>query len=239
MKYWFNSLLAILATAATYFWGGWDLPIIVLVCFMVADYISGVLLAITRRELSSSVGFKGLAKKAVMLVVIALAVQLDRLINDGDGIFRTLCAYFYIANEGISILENAAGLGIPVPAKLKKVLADLKRSADGGSDDEAEDSAVEADDWHVEKAFLPGADAAVTSDGDESDGDESDGGERDVDESDGDESDGDESDGDESDGGEAEAEAALPAAVDEADEAAPSYAADEAEAAAVRAESRR
>ena len=108
MKYWFNSLLAILATAATYFWGGWDLPIIVLVCFMVADYISGVLLAITRRELSSSVGFKGLAKKAVMLVVIALAVQLDRLINDGDGIFRTLCAYFYIANEGISILENAA-----------------------------------------------------------------------------------------------------------------------------------
>ena len=155
MKYWFNSLLAILATAATYFWGGWDLPIIVLVCFMVADYISGVLLAITRRELSSSVGFKGLAKKAVMLVVIALAVQLDRLINDGDGIFRTLCAYFYIANEGISILENAAGLGIPVPAKLKKVLADLKRSADGGSDDEAEDSAVEADDWHVEKAFLP------------------------------------------------------------------------------------
>ena len=234
MKYWFNSLLAILATAATYFWGGWDLPIIVLVCFMVADYISGVLLAITRRELSSSVGFKGLAKKAVMLVVIALAVQLDRLINDGDGIFRTLCAYFYIANEGISILENAAGLGIPVPAKLKKVLADLKRSADGGSDDEAEDSAAETDDWHVEKAFLPSAGAAVTSDGGERDVDESDSGE-----SDGDESDVDERDVDESEVSEAEAEAALPAAVDEAGEAAPSYAADEAEAAAVRAESRR
>ena len=92
---------------------------------MAADYVTGVLLAISRRELSSAVGFKGIAKKAAILLVIVLAVLLDRLTHDGSWTFRTLTAYFYLANEGISLLENAGNLGVPIPEKLRRSLAQL------------------------------------------------------------------------------------------------------------------
>lgn len=125
MKHLIDTVTAILGTALTYLVGQWDAPLIVLLCFMVADYITGVLVAIITKKLSSTVGFKGLAKKACILLVMVLAVLLDHLLHEGEWLFRTLCAYFYIANEGISILENAALLGIPVPNKLREVLAQL------------------------------------------------------------------------------------------------------------------
>lgn len=134
MKHLLHSAVAVVGTAVTYLIGQWDVPLLVLVIFMAADYITGVLLAVLNKKLSSSVGFRGLAKKASILLVIVLAVMLDRLLNEGVWLFRTLCAYFYIANEGVSILENAALLGIPVPKKLREVLAQLNTRADSSDE---------------------------------------------------------------------------------------------------------
>lgn len=113
-------------TGLTWFFGTWDTALAVLVCFMVLDYVTGLLRAYVNKEVSSSVGLKGIARKAVIFVVLIVAVLLDRLLNTGNWVFRTLICYFYIANEGISLLENCAGLGLPIPEKLKEALAQLK-----------------------------------------------------------------------------------------------------------------
>ena len=113
-------------TGLTWFLGTWDMALKVLVCFMVLDYITGVLRAYVNKEVSSSVGLKGIARKAVIFVVLIVAVLLDRLLNTGNWVFRTLICYFYIANESISLLENCAGLGLPIPDKLKEALSQLK-----------------------------------------------------------------------------------------------------------------
>ncbi len=126
MKYYVDSAVAVIGTALTYAFGGFDTTVIILCCFIFADYLTGVARAIVERRLSSSIGFKGIAKKGCILVVVMLAVMLDRLIGTEGWMFRTLCAYFYIANEGISILENAAKLGVPIPQKLRDILAQLQ-----------------------------------------------------------------------------------------------------------------
>lgn len=113
-------------TGLTWFFGTWDTALAVLVCFMVLDYVTGLLRAYVNKEVSSDVGLKGIARKAVIFVVLIVAVLLDRLLNTGNWVFRTLICYFYIANESISLLENCAGLGLPIPEKLKEALAQLK-----------------------------------------------------------------------------------------------------------------
>ena len=113
-------------TGLTWFFGSWDTALAVLVCFMVLDYVTGLLRAYVNKEVSSDVGLKGIARKAVIFVVLIVAVLLDRLLNTGNWVFRTLICYFYIANESISLLENCAGLGLPIPEKLKEALAQLK-----------------------------------------------------------------------------------------------------------------
>lgn len=113
-------------TGLTWFFGTWDTTLAVLVCFMVLDYVTGLLRAYVNKEVSSDVGLKGIARKAVIFVVLIVAVLLDRLLNTGNWVFRTLICYFYIANESISLLENCAGLGLPIPEKLKEALAQLK-----------------------------------------------------------------------------------------------------------------
>lgn len=115
-----------LGTSLTWFFGTWDTALAVLVCFMVLDYVTGLLRAYVNKEVSSDVGLKGIARKAVIFVVLIVAVLLDRLLNTGNWVFRTLICYFYIANESISLLENCAGLGLPIPEKLKEALAQLK-----------------------------------------------------------------------------------------------------------------
>ena len=115
-----------LGTGLTWFFGTWDTALAVLVCFMVLDYVTGLLRAYVNKEVSSDVGLKGIARKAVIFVVLIVAVLLDRLLNTGNWVFRTLICYFYIANESISLLENCAGLGLPIPEKLKEALAQLK-----------------------------------------------------------------------------------------------------------------
>ena len=113
-------------TGLTWFFGTWDTALAVLVCFMVLDYVTGLLRAYVNKEVSSDVGLKGIARKAVIFVVLIVAVLLDRLLNTGNWVFRTLICYFYIANESISLLENCAGLGLPIPDKLKEALSQLK-----------------------------------------------------------------------------------------------------------------
>lgn len=122
----FNSLVAVLATFFTYLFGNWDLALQVLIIFMILDYVTGVIYAYMIKTLNSEVGFKGLIKKCMILAVLIVGVALDRMLgNDGTWLFRTLVAYFYIANEGISLLENISNLGVPIPNKIKNALEQL------------------------------------------------------------------------------------------------------------------
>ena len=123
----FNSTVAVVATFFTYLFGGWDAAIGILIVFMCLDYATGVIVAYQNNLLDSEVGFKGLVKKFMILVILIVAVMLDRLMNTGTWVFRTLVCYFYIANEGISLLENVSNLGIKIPDKLKDALVQLNK----------------------------------------------------------------------------------------------------------------
>lgn len=107
--------------------GGYDTMMVTLLLFMCADYISGILCGISNKELSSEVGFKGIAKK----IMILLLVGATNLLGQATGIegLRYIVISFYLANEGISIIENASILGLPVPQKIKDVLERLKNTS--------------------------------------------------------------------------------------------------------------
>lgn len=119
-------LVAIVGTWITWLLGSWDTALVVLITFMCIDYISGVMKGWYKKELSSDVGLKGIARKFLIILVLIVAVSLDRLLNTGTWVFRTLACYFYIANEGLSILENAIVLGLPVPDALRAALIQLQ-----------------------------------------------------------------------------------------------------------------
>lgn len=123
----FNGIVAILATFFTYLFGSCDLALQVLIVFMILDYGTGVLYAYLTDQLNSEVGFKGLVKKCMILVVLIIGVMLDRIVGNGTWVFRTLVAYFYIANEGISLLENVGNIGIPIPNKIRNALEQLNK----------------------------------------------------------------------------------------------------------------
>lgn len=107
-----------------------------LLTMMVIDYISGVLIAIINKKLSSEVGFKGLVKKIFMLMLVAVGHIIDAHVIGSGAAVMTAVQLFFVANEGISILENAARLGVPIPKKLKDILIQLKNDDDkGGGED--------------------------------------------------------------------------------------------------------
>ena len=112
-------------TLLTWLFGGWEVGIRVLIAFMVLDYITGLLCGYKGKQLSSKVGFDGLKRKFTILIILIVAVLLDRLTGQ-EWFFRTIVIYFYVAMEGISILENAARLDVPIPDKLKDALIQLK-----------------------------------------------------------------------------------------------------------------
>lgn len=120
-----STLVAGAGACANYFFGGWDMVLRTLLLLMVLDYLTGLICAAKDKELSSSTGFKGLGKKVMILIIVALAVSLDN-ITGTNGIVRSLVIFFYASMEGISILENAARAGVPVPDKLKDMLVQLK-----------------------------------------------------------------------------------------------------------------
>lgn len=115
-----------------WFVGGIDTLIITLVTFMAIDYVTGVIKAIYEKRLSSSIGFKGIIKKVFMLIMVGVAVSLGNIMPV-EVPLREVTVMFFIANEGFSILENAAGI-IPLPQKLKSVLLQLQKRAEDSSE---------------------------------------------------------------------------------------------------------
>lgn len=118
--------------------GGCDMLLEVLIWFVVVDYISGVVLAIKQGKLNSMKGFIGLAKKAIIFLVIIIAHLLDEL--TGIGAIRSMAVLFYISNEGISILENLGKLEIPYPQKLREILEQLEDKHDEHTEDTESDN---------------------------------------------------------------------------------------------------
>lgn len=108
-----------------YFLGGCDGLIIALILFVVMDYITGVMCAIVDKELSSEVGFKGICRKAIIFILVGISNILDVQVIGTGSVLRTAIIFFYLSNEGISLLENSAHLGLPIPEKLKVVLEQL------------------------------------------------------------------------------------------------------------------
>jgi toxin secretion/phage lysis holin len=109
-----------------YVLGGHDSFLYALIAFVVIDYITGVMLAIIRKEVSSSIGFKGIFKKIMVFLMVAIGHTIDAYLIKNGGAIRTAVIFFYISNEGISILENSANIGLPIPEKLKEILVQLK-----------------------------------------------------------------------------------------------------------------
>ena len=121
---------AIGAAVCGFLFGQMDGLMYALIAFMALDYLTGVLVAAAQKELSSKVGFKGIAKKVISLALVAVGHILDTHVLGGGAVCRSAVSGFYIANEGISILENAAELGLPLPKKLVDVLKQLRDDDD-------------------------------------------------------------------------------------------------------------
>ena len=119
---WLKAALAAIGGVFTYVYGPFDTLLIVLLCFVVMDYLSGFIWAAFNHQLSSSVGFRGLAKKVMVFVMVGVAALLDRALPDLNGALRAAVCLFYIANEGLSILENAGRIGVPLPKVLSSAL---------------------------------------------------------------------------------------------------------------------
>ncbi len=108
-----------------YFVGGCDGLLYALLAFVVLDYLTGIMCAISDKKLSSEVGFKGLARKVLVFVMVGIGHILDSQILGEAGVLRTAILFFYLSNEGLSLVENAAYLGLPIPEKLRAVLEQL------------------------------------------------------------------------------------------------------------------
>ena len=108
-----------------YFLGGCDGLLYALIAFAVIDYITGVMCAINDKTLSSEVGFRGICRKVLIFLLVGIANILDVQVIGTGSVLRTAVIFFYITNEGVSLLENAAHLGLPVPEKIKTVLEQL------------------------------------------------------------------------------------------------------------------
>lgn len=113
-----------------YFLGGSDGLLYALIVFVVIDYLTGVMCAVNDKTLSSEVGFRGICRKLLIFLMVGIANILDVHIIGTGSVLRMAAIFFYISNEGISLLENAAHLGLPVPEKIKKVLEQLHNKAE-------------------------------------------------------------------------------------------------------------
>ena len=119
-----------------WFLGGVDGFLYALIAFTVIDYITGVMCAITDKKLSSAVGFKGICRKVLIFTLVGIGNIVDVYVLGQGGVLRTAVIFFYLSNEGVSIMENTAHLGLPIPTKLKDVLEQLHER--GGNENESE-----------------------------------------------------------------------------------------------------
>lgn len=133
LQYFLKSFTALISALASFLWGQMDGLLCALIAFICLDYVTGIIVGATRHKLNSAVSFKGLAKKMFILVVIAVAHIIDTQILGGNAaVLRSATCGLYIANEGLSILENGGKLGVPYPKKLKELLEQLKDDSDKG-----------------------------------------------------------------------------------------------------------
>jgi len=128
MKEFWNIIQAVLAAVGGWlgwFLGGCDGLLYALIAFVVIDYVTGVMCAINDKTLSSAVGFKGICKKVLIFLMVGIGHILDTKVIGTGSVLRTAFIFFYISDEGISLIENATHLGLPIPNKLKEVLEQL------------------------------------------------------------------------------------------------------------------
>ena len=137
MKEFWNTIQLIFAAVGGwlgYFLGGCDGLLYALIAFVAIDYITGVMCAISDKTLSSEVGFKGICRKVLIFLLVGIANIIDVQVLGSPGVLRTAVIFFYLSNEGVSLLENAAHLGLPVPDAIKTVLEQLHDRSDGKED---------------------------------------------------------------------------------------------------------
>lgn len=133
MKEFWNTIQLIFSAVGGwlgYFLGGCDGLLYALIAFVVIDYLTGVMCAIINRELSSAVGFKGIFRKVLIFLLVGIANIIDVQVICTGAVLRTAVIFFYISNEGVSLLENAGHLGLPIPEKIKTVLEQLHDRAE-------------------------------------------------------------------------------------------------------------
>ena len=133
MKEFWNTIQLIFSAVGGwlgYFLGGCDGLLYALIAFVVIDYITGVMCAIIDRKLSSAVGFKGIFRKVLIFLLVGIANIIDVQVIGTGAVLRTAVIFFYISNEGVSLLENAGHLGLPIPEKIKTVLEQLHDRAE-------------------------------------------------------------------------------------------------------------
>lgn len=129
MKHLINDVISVILTTFVYLIGGFDIAIQSLLIVMVVDYLTGIASAIYNKELSSKIGFKGIIKKFCYLLVVALSVVIDNLTAQ-SGLIRTLVIYFFVANDGLSIIENMAEMDVKLPQKLIDALEQIKKKGE-------------------------------------------------------------------------------------------------------------
>lgn len=130
MKSIWNSLqigISVCGGVLGWFLGGADGFLYTLIAFTIIDYISGVMCAVADQKLSSAVGFRGIFRKVLIFTLVGIGNMIDRYVLGTGGVLRTAVIFFYLSNEGISLLENSAHLGLPIPKKLKDVLEQLHK----------------------------------------------------------------------------------------------------------------
>ena len=138
MKEFWNTIQLVFAAVGGwlgYFLGGCDGLLYALIAFVAIDYITGIMCAISDKTLSSEVGFKGICRKVLIFLLVGIGHIVDAQVIGNGGVMRTAVIFFYLSNEGISLIENAAHLGLPIPDKLKAVLEQLHDRAEKGGDE--------------------------------------------------------------------------------------------------------
>lgn len=129
MKYVINNIASVILTTFVYLVGGFDIAIQSLLIVIVIDYLTGIASAIYNKKLSSRIGFKGIIKKFCYLLVVALSVIIDNLLGS-SGLIRSLVIYFFVANDGISIIENMAKMNVKLPQKLIDALEQIRNKGE-------------------------------------------------------------------------------------------------------------
>ena len=129
MKHLISNVFSVIATTFIYLMGGIDVALQSLIIVIIIDYLTGIASAIYNKELSSKIGFKGILKKFSYLCVVALSVVIDKLLGQ-SGLIRTLVIYFFVANDGLSIVENMAEMNIKLPQKLIDTLEQIEKKGE-------------------------------------------------------------------------------------------------------------